>query len=265
MAKKYEELTFTDDFMFCKILENQPELCRELLEIVLERSVGALVSVNRQKPVEITADGRGVRFDVYAEDDENIIYDIEMQNANRDSPPKRTRYSQGMIDLNLMERGTEYKDLNRSYLIYICKFNLFPDKDRHKYTFLNLCRENPDIELGDETQKIFLCASGTQNDVSPEMTAFLNFVATGESSDTFTQSLDSAVEDARIHKRWRQEYMTLLEHYKQEREEGRAEGIEIGQARERENTERERLRAEKAEKELAEVKKQLALLQRGTV
>ena len=34
MAKKYEELTFTDDFMFCKILELYPEICRELLELI---------------------------------------------------------------------------------------------------------------------------------------------------------------------------------------------------------------------------------------
>jgi len=26
--KRYEELTFTDDFMFCKVLEQNEELCR---------------------------------------------------------------------------------------------------------------------------------------------------------------------------------------------------------------------------------------------
>ena len=34
MAKNYDELTFTDDFMFCKVLENNPEICRELLEMI---------------------------------------------------------------------------------------------------------------------------------------------------------------------------------------------------------------------------------------
>ena len=66
MAKKYEELTFNDDFMFCRILEEKPALCRELLELVLDHKVGELVSVNPQKPIEITANGKGVRFDVYA-------------------------------------------------------------------------------------------------------------------------------------------------------------------------------------------------------
>lgn len=42
--KKYEELTFTDDFMFCKILTNNPELCHELLELILGRKVGGFHS-----------------------------------------------------------------------------------------------------------------------------------------------------------------------------------------------------------------------------
>ena len=28
--KTYEELTFCDDFMFCKVLQNNPQVCREL-------------------------------------------------------------------------------------------------------------------------------------------------------------------------------------------------------------------------------------------
>ena len=30
--KNYEQLTFTDDFMFCKVLTTNPQLCHELLE-----------------------------------------------------------------------------------------------------------------------------------------------------------------------------------------------------------------------------------------
>ena len=68
MRKTYEELTFADDFMFCKVLQNNPELCREMTELFLGRRIGEIVTINKQKPVEITADGRGVRFDIYMED-----------------------------------------------------------------------------------------------------------------------------------------------------------------------------------------------------
>lgn len=266
MAKKYEELKFNDDFMFCKILEQNPALCRELLELILDRKVGDLACINRQKPVEITANGKGVRFDVYAEGSDSIIYDIEMQNAVSDSIAKRSRYSQGMIDLNLIERGAHYCELNRSYVIYICRFNLFEKYGRHKYSFLNLCHEDPKIELGDETEKIFLCAMGTEDDVTAKLQAFLSYIASGTPSDGFTNELENEVKKARDHIQWRTEYMTFLEQLEKEREEGRAE--------ERINTERERARADAAEnradaaesradeleKEILKLKKQLESL-----
>lgn len=33
--KSYEELEFTDDFMFAQIMRNNPEICRKLLELIL--------------------------------------------------------------------------------------------------------------------------------------------------------------------------------------------------------------------------------------
>ena len=212
MVKKYDELTFTDDFMFCKVLEQNPKLCLELLELVLGHKVGPLVSINRQKPVEITPDGRGVRFDVYAEGSDQTIYEVEMQNAEVDSIARRSRYYQGMIDLNLIQRGAKYKDLSKTYIIYICRFNLFKEIGRHKYSFLRLCEEDPQIELGDGAATIFLCAEGTQNDVSPEMRAFLQYVANNIPTDTFTSELEREVKRGRDHLEWRLEYMTLQEH-----------------------------------------------------
>lgn len=58
MQKNYEELDFTDDFMFCKVLTNNPELCHELLELVIGKNVGKFTRLDKQKPIEITADGK---------------------------------------------------------------------------------------------------------------------------------------------------------------------------------------------------------------
>ena len=71
---KFEDLRFCDDFMFCKVLTTHPELCRELLELVLEKKVGDFARIDSQDPVEITPDGKGVRFDVYSED-ATSVYD----------------------------------------------------------------------------------------------------------------------------------------------------------------------------------------------
>ena len=72
-AKKYDDLTFTDDFMFCKVMTTNPELCHELLELILRKKVGAFTRLDQQKPIEMTADGKGIRFDVYSEDDSKTV------------------------------------------------------------------------------------------------------------------------------------------------------------------------------------------------
>ena len=56
--KEYEELCFTDDFMFCKVLSNNKELCRELLELVLGIRISRIELVEPQKSIEHTYDGR---------------------------------------------------------------------------------------------------------------------------------------------------------------------------------------------------------------
>lgn len=38
-VKKYEELTFTDDFMFCKVMQNNPDLCKHLIELIIGKKI----------------------------------------------------------------------------------------------------------------------------------------------------------------------------------------------------------------------------------
>ena len=47
MAKSYEELQFTDDFMFGKVMEDK-ELCRDVLECLLDEPVGELRGVHTE-------------------------------------------------------------------------------------------------------------------------------------------------------------------------------------------------------------------------
>lgn len=223
---KYEELSFTDDFMFCKVLTTNPELCHELLELIIGKKVGAFARLDQQKPIEITADGKGVRFDVYSEDDQNVVYDCEMQTKDNSNLPKRARYYQGMIDLNLIERGADYSELKKSYIIFSCPFDEFK-AGLHKYTFKTCCKELPEITLEDEVTKIFLCAGGDADDVSPEMKEFLEWMVSGRQGKTeLVRKLDDAVQKARNHEEWRLEYMTLLMRDNKMREEGREEGRE---------------------------------------
>lgn len=222
MTKDYNELGFTDDFMFCKVLTTNPDLCRELLALILKKDVAKIQFPEAQKPIEITSDGKGIRLDVYVEDDD-AVYDIEMQTTTNNNLPKRTRYYQGMIDLNLIERGADYSELKASYIIFICLSDPF-EKGAPVYTMQNRCDEFDDVYLHDESTKVFLNASGSSDDISAELRDFLSYVATGKAKGKLSKALDEEVSRAKNKEEWRSEYMTLLMRDNEKKNEGRVEG-----------------------------------------
>ncbi len=222
MGKDYSNLSFADDFIFCKILTSKPELCKELLSIILKKDVKKITFPEGQKSIKKTKDGKGVRLDVYVED-ENTSYDIEMQTTIDKNLPKRARYYQGMIDSELLKKGKDYKELKASYVIFICLSDPF-NKNASVYTMQNRCDEFNDLCLEDETYKIFLNANGNSENVSEDMKKFLKYVATGQVSGRFTEALDKEVQKAKNKEEWRAEYMTLEMKYKEKFDEGKIEG-----------------------------------------
>ena len=236
MAKDYSELTFTDDFMFCHILVENEDLCIELVELITGRKVRKIVRMHTQKAVQISANGKGVRFDVYFEGDKNV-YDIEMQTTDTGELRHRIRYYQAMIDMDHINRGGKYRDLKNSSIIFICTFDLFK-KGLHKYTFHNACEEDPTVILSDGTEKIFLCAGGDADDCSPKMKAFLEYISQKRVTDDFSKRLENEVQKALKLEEWRSGYMTWNmmqdELIEKGREEGRAEGREEGRVEGRE-------------------------------
>lgn len=222
MGKKYEELDFTDNFFFCKILMKNKNLCIELLELILNIKIKDIVFMTEQKPIEITADARGIRLDVYVEDETKTVYDIEMQPTMTPNLPKRSRYYQGMIDLNLIERGADFNELKKSYVIFICLEDPF-EEGLHIYTFENKCRECASLILGDDTTKVFINAAGTADDVSDEMKEFLDYLQGKGTQNDFTRRIANEVDKARVHEEWRVEYMSLLLRDQEMRVAGREE------------------------------------------
>ena len=128
-----------------------------------------------------------------------------------------------MIDLNILEKGDNYKNLKRSFVIFVCTFDLFGE-GRHIYTFENRCIQNLELGLGDDTTKIILNTKGTMDDVTPEMKKLLNFIDGKEPEDDFTRELDEAVQSVRKNEKWRLDYMTLQMNYQEKYEQGIEQG-----------------------------------------
>ena len=218
MAKAYEELELKDDFMFSVIMRD-PKYVKPFLETILRIKIAKIEYPEVQKNIDIAAGAKGIRLDVYVEDEKHTVFNLEMQTTTARNLPKRMRYYQGMIDLNILEKGDDYNHLKKSYVIFICTFDPF-GLGRHIYTFENRCSEDIALTLNDGTVKIILNTKGTLDDVSPEMKKLLNYIDGEAPSDEFTEELEQAVKKVRDNEKWRLDYMTLQMSYQEKFEQG---------------------------------------------
>lgn len=68
----WENLPISNDFLFNKMMEN-PDICKRLLEIILEVKIDHIEYLETQKSIRMEEDGRGVRLDVYVADKNHHI------------------------------------------------------------------------------------------------------------------------------------------------------------------------------------------------
>ena len=235
--KSWEELTIQDNFLFQRLMQLRPDLCQELLELILGVRIVELHNPESEKSISEAYNNKSIRLDVYAIDANGTIYDIEMQTSNKqeDDLAKRTRYYQGLIDLNILTKGAKYEALKKSYIIFICTFDYFK-KGRSIYTFQNLCVEDSSLPLQDDSYKIFLNTTSIGNDVSEDLKHFLDYVAGHKPQGIFTNKIAEAVDKLKEHKETRVDYMTYKLEIERQRDaaaneariEGRREGEQLG-------------------------------------
>ena len=233
---KLQDLNLSDNFLFGEVMWDE-ETSKDVLEIILQEEIEKVVNVNKEQHLDSDPAHKGIRLDVYIRDDKNTIYNVEMQVKNKYNIPKRSRHYQGTIDTRLLPAGEiNYNNLNNSYIIFICLFDLFGRK-RYCYTFEERCIEDLSLKLDDGTRKIFLNTKGeNEEEVPQELVEFLKLV---ENTNTDQDELKSE-KVKRVHRRVKTvkdskeveaRYMTMLVHEKEIAMEAREEGLAVGETK----------------------------------
>lgn len=132
-----------------------------------------------------------------------------------------------MIDLNTISRGSGFLELKKCCIIFILLKDPFSE-GRSKYSFRNYCTEDKHLALNDGTEKIFLNASGSGEEISEGLRLLLWFTGRNEASDRFTRRLNELVKENISHEKWRTDYMTFAMKLEESRREGKKEGREEG-------------------------------------
>lgn len=209
IIKEWDELTLADNFIFQKVMLNE-ELCKKILSEILGTEVTWVEYPDYEKTIAIRRDSKAIRLDIHIKGADSV-YNIEMQNVDSPYLPLRERYYADLIDLDFLEKGHDYEELGKSFVIFICTFDHF-GLDYYKYTFTNKCNEVPGLELGDETTKILLNTYGKKGDVSDDLKDFLKAVNDVFSNSEFSATIKSEVDKVKRSNHFRREYMNLYIH-----------------------------------------------------
>ena len=208
--KLWDELTFTDDYMFKLVMSKHPKFIKKLLEIILQVKVRDIRFHETEKNLKESYDGHGIRFDLYVEDSDNTIYDIEMQVGyySSNALAKRMRFYQGIFDVDSLKAGQSYTLLKKSIIIFLCPFKFLNGK-RSLYTFNSYCLQDKSLLLPDETTKITVSSAGNRMPDTPKaLIPVLDYMNGKSASSNFTKAIDEAIKKEKNIETERMSYMT---------------------------------------------------------
>ena len=236
--KKWENLTLSNDFIFCRVMKVK-ELCRELIEILLNVKIKEINYIEDQKTINVDHETKGIRLDIILEGDDKI-YNIEMQTRETKEIPRRIRYYESLIDINSLEKGNSYRNLKDTIIIFICNFDMFK-KNLPRYDFKTYCTQDKTIELDKGITEIFFNTKAYGNATDENLKAFLKFLedSKNEKNNEFVGKLENMVMKIKNNRKEEKDYMNTIlkeqlareEGFEEGVQEGRREGIEIGQQR----------------------------------
>lgn len=232
-----KDLNLMDKFLFDEAMEDKDNM-KTLLDIVLGQDTHLKYPPQTEKEFRNSKENRQIRLDVYAIDEDDVVYDTEPQKQNTKNLPKRSRLYQGLIDSNLLPPGSiDFNALNTVIIIMIMPFDLF-GYELYQYTFRMKCEEISELELEDGATRIFLNSHGKHPEfVNPELIELLEYME--KSTDTVAKKCESK----RIHqmheritklkssKEMEIKYMQKWEEKEIERQEAYAEGECVGEKR----------------------------------
>lgn len=231
MGKKFQDLDLNNAYLFAAAIQDE-ETCRLILQTILGKEIKS-VKVHAEHTLFYSTDFKSVRLDIYARDEMEVSYNIEMQNESSKNLAKRSRFYQSEIDITALKPGEDYSKLKPSYIIFICTFDPFGD-GLYRYTFRPYCKEMGQY-LEDGTQRIFLNTKGkNDSEVPKELIHFLHYIensteeAAKENADETVNCLHNRVQDLKKNRNLEVGYMYLQELLDDKKVEGIKEGQNAG-------------------------------------
>jgi len=108
-----------DDFMTV-VFDRNNEATELVLNVIFGRSDLKVLEVIAQREYKnpVTG-GRSIELDIYAQDEEGKVYDIEVQRADAGADVHRARFHSSMLDTKMLKTQQKFNVIHDSYVIFI--------------------------------------------------------------------------------------------------------------------------------------------------
>ena len=237
--RSLKELNLLDKFLFDEAMDD-PKNVKTMLDIILSQNTMLKHPPQTEKEQRISTDNRQIRLDVYAMDEDDVVYEVEAQKENTRNLPKRSRLYQGIIDSKLLPPGVvDFNLLNEVLIVMITPFDLF-GYGLYRYTFQMKCEEVPELKLDDGATRIFLNTRGEHPElVSPELIELLKYMehstdeVSGSCESKRIQEMHRRVCQIKASEKTEVKYMQTWEEKILIKQEGIVEGEQIGRLKEK--------------------------------
>ena len=214
LLKEWEEASLSNNFIFCKVMSENLDICKEFLEMLLNIQIESISLAQPEKTLDVDFFAKGIRLDVFVKDETDRSYDIEMQVIGKKHLPLRARYYQSVLDISSLHAGEDYECLAESYVIFLCLEDIF-HKGLPIYTFKSVCTEDRELFLNDKTTKVFCNALKYDKMPAEKLRTFFKFLLENKPDETdFSKTLSEKVLKAKIPEDSRRTFMTLEQEIK---------------------------------------------------
>lgn len=119
MRVSIPNLSIANDLIFGEIMR-KPENIKPFLEAVLRKKTAKITYIEKQQDLKDSLYLHGIRLNVVLADEEGTHYCVEMQVGRPYDLEPRIRIYQSGIDRRTLEPAESYRELRKSYVIFIC-------------------------------------------------------------------------------------------------------------------------------------------------
>ena len=210
--ERLARMRLIDDTFFSEALKGKNEAVQFILDTVLEGSDLKVIRTESQYEYHSAA-SRSIRLDIWAQDKDGKVADIEVQCTDEPDLIERGRYYAGVIDSRLLPKGASFGEIPKRYVIFITRKDKL-GKGLPLYHMRYTIEELDDKPAGDGGMIVFV--NGSFRDENHPVGRLMHDFMCTQADEMFSPILAKEVRSIKETERGRVHMCELMEKMREE-------------------------------------------------